>query len=156
MRNTVSKPIIISLFLKIIFTFSLMYLELTKNTGKIFYKISNTKILEFQILGITKDSNDILIYLFAFLSMMMTILIGYNLFKDSRKMEKISEGMEEFIKTSFDMYMLRKQKNIKKQNINNNIINNNNNNINNNNDNKFLKDIDKQYKWHHIINRKKF
>ena len=133
-----------------------MYLELTKNTGKIFYKISNTKILEFQILGITKDSNDILIYLFAFLSMMMTILIGYNLFKDSRKMEKISEGMEEFIKTSFDMYMLRKQKNIKKQNINNNIINNNNNNINNNNDNKFLKDIDKQYKWHHIINRKKF
>ena len=156
MRNTVSKPIIISLFLKIIFTFSLIYLELTKNTGKIFYKISNTKILEFQILGITKDSNDILIYLFAFLSMMMTILIGYNLFKDSRKMEKISEGMEEFIKTSFDMYMLRKQKNIKKQNINNNIINNNNNNINNNNDNKFLKDIDKQYKWHHIINRKKF
>ena len=156
MRNTVSKPIIISLFLKIIFTFSLIYLELTKNTGKIFYKISNTKILEFQILGITKNSNDILIYLFAFLSMMMTILIGYNLFKDSRKMEKISEGMEEFIKTSFDMYMLRKQKNIKKQNINNNIINNNNNNINNNNDNKFLKDIDKQYKWHHIINRKKF
>ena len=155
MRNTVSKPIIISLFLKIIFTFSLIYLELTKNTGKIFYKISNTKILEFQILGITKNSNDILIYLFAFLSMMMTILIWYNLFKGNRKIENISEGMEEFIKTSFDMYMIRKQKNIKKQNINN-IINNNNNNINNNNDNKFLKDIDKQYKWHHIINRKKF
>ena len=146
MRNTVSKPIIISLFLKIIFTFSLMYLELTKNTGKIFYKISNTKILEFQILGITKDSNDILIYLFAFLSMMMTILIWYNLFKGNRKIENISEGMEEFIKTSFDMYMIRKQENIKKQNINNNI----------NNDNKFLKNIDKQYKWHHIINRKKF
>ena len=146
MRNTVSKPIIISLFLKIIFTFSLIYLELTKNTGKIFYKISNTKILEFQILGITKNSNDILIYLFAFLSMMMTILIWYNLFKGNRKIENISEGMEEFIKTSFDMYMIRKQENIKKQNINNNI----------NNDNKFLKNIDKQYKWHHIINRKKF
>ena len=88
--------------------------------------------------------------------MMMTVLIWYNLFKDNRKTEKISEGMYEFAKTSFDMYMIRKQKNIKKQNINNNIINNNNNNINNNNDNKFLKDIDKRYKWHHIINRKKF
>ena len=64
--------------------------------------------------------------------------------------------MYEFAKTSFDMYMIRKQKNIKKQNINNNIINNNNNNINNNNDNKSLKDIDKRYKWHHIINRKNF
>ena len=142
MRNTISISIIISLFLKVIFTFSLIYFEIAKNTGNI-------------ILGITKNSNDILIYLFAFLSMMMTILIWYNLFKGNRKIENISEGMEEFIKTSFDMYMLRKQKNIKKQNINN-IINNNNNNINNNNDNKFLKDIDKQYKWHHIINRKKF
>ena len=136
MRNTASISIIISLFLKVIFTFSLIYLEIAKNTGNI-------------ILGITKNSNDILIYLFAFLSMMMTILIWYNLVKGNRKMEKISEGMYEFAKTSFDMYMIRKQKNIKKQNINNNIINNN-------NDNKFLKDIDKQYKWHHIINRKKF
>ncbi|WP_297295571.1 hypothetical protein [uncultured Brachyspira sp.] len=143
MRNTASISIIISLFLKVIFTFSLIYLEIAKNTGNI-------------ILGITKNSNDILIYLSAFLSMMMTILIWYNLVKGNRKMEKISEGMYEFAKTSFDMYMIRKQKNIKKQNINNNIINNNNNNINNNNDNKFLKDIDKQYKWHHIINRKKF
>ena len=143
MRNTASISIIISLFLKVIFTFSLIYLEIAKNTGNI-------------ILGITKNSNDILIYLFAFLSMMMTILIWYNLVKGNRKMEKISEGMYEFAKTSFDMYMIRKQKNIKKQNINNNIINNNNNIINNNNDNKFLKDIDKQYKWHHIINRKKF
>lgn len=139
MRNTISISIIISLFLKVIFTFSLIYFEIAKNTGNI-------------ILGITKNSNDILIYLFAFLSMMMTILIWYNLFKGNRKMEKISEGMYEFAKTSFDMYMIRKQKNIKKQNINNN----NNNIINNNNDNKFLKDIDKQYKWHHIINRKKF
>lgn len=143
MRNTISISIIISLFLKVIFTFSLIYFEITKNTGNI-------------ILGITKNSNDILIYLSAFLSMMMTVLIWYNLFKGNRKMEKISEGMYEFAKTSFDMYMIRKQKNIKKQNINNNIINNNNNNINNNNDNKFLKDIDKRYKWHHIINRKKF
>ena len=137
MRNTIS--ISISLFFKVIFTFLLIYLEIAKNTGNI-------------ILGITKNSNDILIYLFAFLSMMMTILIWYNLFKCNRKMEKISEGMYEFAKTSFDMYMIRKQENRKKQNINNN----NNNNINNNNDNKFLKDIDKQYKWHHIINRKKF
>ena len=143
MRNTISISIIISLFLKVIFTFSLIYFEIAKNTGNI-------------ILGITKNSNDILIYLSAFLSMMMTVLIWYNLFKGNRKMEKISEGMYEFTKTSFDMYMIRKQKNIKKQNINNNIINNNNNNINNNNDNKFLKDIDKRYKWHHIINRKKF
>ncbi|MEI0564417.1 hypothetical protein [Brachyspira pulli] len=143
MRNTISISIIISLFLKVIFTFSLIYFEIAKNTGNI-------------ILGITKNSNDILIYLSAFLSMMMTVLIWYNLFKGNRKMEKISEGMYEFAKTSFDMYMIRKQKNIKKQNINNNIINNNNNNINNNNDNKFLKDIDKRYKWHHIINRKKF
>ncbi|MEI0565807.1 hypothetical protein [Brachyspira pulli] len=143
MRNTISISIIISLFLKVIFTFSLIYFEIAKNTGNI-------------ILGITKNSNDILIYLSAFLSMMMTVLIWYNLFKYNRKMEKISEGMYEFAKTSFDMYMIRKQKNIKKQNINNNIINNNNNNINNNNDNKFLKDIDKRYKWHHIINRKKF
>lgn len=143
MRNTISISIIISLFLKVIFTFSLIYFEITKNTGNI-------------ILGITKNSNDILIYLSAFLSMMMTVLIWYNLFKCNRKMEKISEGMYEFAKTSFDMYMIMKQKNIKKQNINNNIINNNNNNVNNNNDNKFLKDIDKRYKWHHIINRKKF
>ena len=143
MRNTISISIIISLFLKVIFTFSLIYFEIAKNTGNI-------------ILGITKNSNDILIYLSAFLSMMMTVLIWYNLFKDNQKTEKISEGMYEFAKTSFDMYMIRKQKNIKKQNINNNIINNNNNNINNNNDNKFLKDIDKRYKWHHIINRKKF
>lgn len=143
MRNTISISIIISLFLKVIFTFSLIYFEIAKNTGNI-------------ILGITKNSNDILIYLFAFLSMMMTLLIWYNLVKGNRKMEKISEGMYEFAKTSFDMYMIRKQKNIKKQNINNNIINNNNNIINNNNDNKFLKDIDKRYKWHHIINRKKF
>ena len=142
MRNTASISIIISLFLKVIFTFSLIYFEIAKNTGNI-------------ILGITKNSNDILIYLFAFLSMMMTILIWYNLVKGNRKMEKISEGMYEFAKTSFDMYMIRKQKNIKKQNINNN-INNNNNNVNNNNDNKSLKDIDKRYKWHHIINRKKF
>lgn len=143
MRNTISISIIISLFLKVIFTFSLIYFEITKNTGNI-------------ILGITKNSNDILIYLSAFLSMMMTVLIWYNLFKGNRKMEKISEGMYEFAKTSFDMYMIRKQKNRKKQNINNNIINNNNNNVNNNNDNKSLKDIDKRYKWHHIINRKKF
>lgn len=143
MRNTISISIIISLFLKVIFTFSLIYFEIAKNTGNI-------------ILGITKNSNDILIYLSAFLSMMMTVLIWYNLFKGNRKMEKISEGMYEFAKTSFDMYMMRKQKNRKKQNINNNIINNNNNNVNNNNDNKFLKDIDKRYKWHHIINRKKF
>ena len=143
MRNTISISIIISLFLKVIFTFSLIYFEIAKNTGNI-------------ILGITKNSNDILIYLSAFLSMMMTVLIWYNLFKGNQKTEKISEGMYEFAKTSFDMYMIRKQKNIKKQNINNNIINNNNNNINNNNDNKFLKDIDKRYKWHHIINRKKF
>lgn len=143
MRNTISISIIISLFLKVIFTFSLIYFEIAKNTGNI-------------ILGITKNSNDILIYLSAFLSMMMTVLIWYNLFKGNQKTEKISEGMYEFAKTSFDMYMIRKRKNIKKQNINNNIINNNNNNINNNNDNKFLKDIDKRYKWHHIINRKKF
>ena len=143
MRNTISISIIISLFLKVIFTFSLIYFEIAKNTGNI-------------ILGITKNSNDILIYLSAFLSMMMTLLIWYNLVKGNRKMEKISEGMYEFAKTSFDMYMISKQKNIKKQNINNNIINNNNNIINNNNDNKFLKDIDKRYKWHHIINRKKF
>ena len=143
MRNTISISIIISLFLKVIFTFSLIYFEIAKNTGNI-------------ILGITKNSNDILIYLSAFLSMMMTVLIWYNLFKGNQKTEKISEGMYEFAKTSFDMYMIRKQKNIKKQNINNNIINNNNNNINNNNDNKSLKDIDKRYKWHHIINRKKF
>ena len=143
MKDREIKSTIISLFLKVIFTFSLIYFEIAKNTGNI-------------ILGITKNSNDILIYLSAFLSMMMTVLIWYNLFKDNRKTEKISEGMYEFAKTSFDMYMIRKQKNIKKQNINNNIINNNNNNINNNNDNKFLKDIDKRYKWHHIINRKKF
>ncbi|MEI0605725.1 hypothetical protein R4K48_02050 [Brachyspira pulli] len=142
MRNTISISIIISLFLKVIFTFSLIYFEIAKNTGNI-------------ILGITKNSNDILIYLSAFLSMMMTVLIWYNLFKGNQKTEKISEGMYEFAKTSFDMYMIRKRKNIKKQNINNN-INNNNNNVNNNNDNKFLKDIDKRYKWHHIINRKKF
>lgn len=98
MRNTISISIIISLFLKVIFTFSLIYFEIAKNTGNI-------------ILGITKNSNDILIYLSAFLSMMMTVLIWYNLFKGNRKMEKISEGMYEFAKTSFDMYMMRKQKN---------------------------------------------
>ncbi|MEI0490676.1 hypothetical protein [Brachyspira pulli] len=95
MRNTISISIIISLFLKVIFTFSLIYFEIAKNTGNI-------------ILGITKNSNDILIYLSAFLSMMMTVLIWYNLFKGNRKMEKISEGMYEFAKTSFDMYMIRK------------------------------------------------
>ncbi|MEI0477432.1 hypothetical protein [Brachyspira pulli] len=97
MRNTISISIIISLFLKVIFTFSLIYFEIAKNTGNI-------------ILGITKNSNDILIYLSAFLSMMMTVLIWYNLFKGNRKTEKISEGMYEFAKTSFDMYMIRKQK----------------------------------------------
>lgn len=75
MRNTISISIIISLFLKVIFTFSLIYFEIAKNTGNI-------------ILGITKNSNDILIYLSAFLSMMMTVLIWYNLFKGNQKTEK--------------------------------------------------------------------
>ncbi|WIH87267.1 tetratricopeptide repeat protein [Brachyspira pilosicoli] len=163
MKEREIKSTIIILFLVSIFLFALIYFIHTKNIENRFDKTLenytthlqsittnnivinlDTKILESSMAEIMKNSNDLLNFWFAFLSVIMivftfaSIFINNNILSESKEnleyIENLKKEMEEFKyeakKLIFDMD-IETQKNINKQQDN----------INN-----FLKDIDKQYK----------
>ena len=115
---------------------------ITNNTNTVINL--DTKILESSMSEIMKNSNDVLSFWFAFLSVIMIvftfagIFINNNILSESKEnleyIEKLKKEMEEFKyeakKLIFDMD-IETQKNINKQQDN----------INN-----FFKDVDKQYK----------
>ena len=163
MKDREIKSTIITLFLLSIFLFALIYFAHAKNIENRFDKALenytnhlqsiatnnvvinlDTKILESSMAEIMKNSNDLLNFWFAFLSVIMivftfaSIFINNNILSESKEnledIERLKKEMSEFKleakKFIFDMD-IETQKNINKQQDN----------INN-----FLKDIDKQYK----------
>ncbi|WP_157159323.1 tetratricopeptide repeat protein [Brachyspira pilosicoli] len=163
MKDREIKSTIITLFLVSIFLFALIYFIHTKNIENRFDKTLenytthlqsittnnivinlDTKILESSMAEIMKNSNDLLNFWFAFLSVIMivftfaSIFINNNILSESKEnleyIENLKKEMEEFKyeakKLIFDMD-IETQKKINEQQ---------------NNINQFLKDIDKQYK----------
>lgn len=163
MKEREIKSTIITLFLVSIFLFALIYFIHTKNIENRFDKTLenytthlqsiatnnvvinlDTKILESSMSEIMKNSNDLLNFWFAFLSVIMivftfaSIFINNNILSESKEnleyIENLKKEMEEFKyeakKLIFDMD-IETQKKINEQQ---------------NNINQFLKDVDKQYK----------
>ncbi|WP_278847751.1 tetratricopeptide repeat protein [Brachyspira pilosicoli] len=163
MKDREIKSTIITLFLVSIFLFALIYFIHTKNIENRFDKALenytthlqsittnntvinlDTKILESSMAEIMKNSNDLLNFWFAFLSVIMivftfaSIFINNNILSESKEnleyIENLKKEMEEFKyeakKLIFDMDIETQKK-----------INEQQNNINN-----FFKDVDKQYK----------
>ena len=163
MKDREIKSTIITLFLVSIFLFALIYFIHTKNIENRFDKALenytthlqsittnntvinlDTKILESSMTEIMKNSNDLLNFWFAFLSVIMivftfaSIFINNNILSESKEnleyIENLKKEMEEFKyeakKLIFDMDIETQKK-----------INEQQNNINN-----FFKDVDKQYK----------
>lgn len=163
MKDREIKSTIITLFLVSIFLFALIYFIHTKNIENRFDKALenytthlqsittnntvinlDTKILESSMTEIMKNSNDLLNFWFAFLSVIMivftfaSIFINNNILSESKEnleyIENLKKEMEEFKyeakKLIFDMD-IETQKKINEQQ---------------NNINQFLKDVDKQYK----------
>ncbi|MBW5378489.1 hypothetical protein E6A45_07505, partial [Brachyspira pilosicoli] len=163
MKDREIKSTIITLFLVSIFLFALIYFIHTKNIENRFDKTLenytthlqsittnntvinlDTKILESSMTEIMKNSNDLLNFWFAFLSVIMivftfaSIFINNNILSESKEnleyIENLKKEMEEFKyeakKLIFDMDIETQKK-----------INEQQNNINN-----FFKDVDKQYK----------
>lgn len=163
MKDREIKSTIITLFLVSIFLFALIYFIHTKNIENRFDKTLenytthlqsittnnivinlDTKILESSMAEIMKNSNDLLNFWFAFLSVIMivftfaSIFINNNILSESKEnleyIENLKKEMEEFKyeakKLIFDMDIETQKK-----------INEQQNNIND-----FFKDINKQYK----------
>ncbi|MEI0492348.1 tetratricopeptide repeat protein [Brachyspira intermedia] len=165
MKDREIKSTIISLFLTSIFLFALIYFIHAKNVERRFDKILenytshlqsittnntnivinlDTKILESSMTEIMKNSNDVLSFWFAFLSVIMIvftfagIFINNNILSESKEnleyIENLKKEMEEFKYESKKLISdidIETQKNINKQQ---------------DNINKFLQDINKQYK----------
>ena len=165
MKDREIKSTIISLFLTSIFLFALIYFVHAKNVERRFDKILenytnhlqsiitnntntvinlDTKILESSMAEIMKNSNDVLSFWFAFLSVIMIvftfagIFINNNILSESKEnleyIENLKKEMEEFKYESKKLISdidIETQKNINKQQ---------------DNINKFLQDINKQYK----------
>ncbi|WP_300366855.1 tetratricopeptide repeat protein [Brachyspira sp.] len=165
MKDRDIKSTIIILFLISIFLFALIYFVHAKNVERRFDKILenytnhlqsiitnntntvinlDTKILESSMAEIMKNSNDVLSFWFAFLSVIMIVFTFAGIFTNNNILseskgnleyiEKLKKEMEESKyeakKLIFDMD-IETQKNINKQQYN---------------INKFFKDVDKQYK----------